>query len=152
MEHTTIAWCFLMSAAPATEILRALQTYEPLRATEFVVGLDGLECAGPGFGVKITPIVKLRAVTAEVQAVKALMHTPSRIDELQRSVMVLRIGAALDEREYAGNVFCLTPLLGERVARSALPFEAIGACEALNINLKMRQPILFDRAAGFYPS
>jgi hypothetical protein len=89
-------------------------------------------------------ITKLQALLAEIAKV------PRRQDELKKCSMVFAIDVAFDESQYEGTAYGAKALLGQ--ALNALPGEAVGATEALNVQLAAARPITYDRVAGFYPS
>ena len=144
MNYERIAWCFLRRSVKTDAVAEALRTYAPLGGAAFTPTSSGFECTGPGFGVRLVTLTKLKDVMAEIAKVG------QRQDELRACAMVIAIEAALDEATYQGTVFGARAPFGPTL--SALPWQAVGACEALNIQLAASKPLVFDKAAGFYPS
>jgi hypothetical protein len=58
--------------------------------------------------------------------------------------MVITVDAALDPAAYRGTIY------GANL--NELPWQALGACEALNIKLAGFGALVYDATGGFYPT
>lgn len=153
MEHVAVAWCFFRRAVKSRDVVGALTSYAPLRGARFHEGVGVVECSGVGFSVRLVPTARLRAVLAAIDVVRSMTRArivQPHLAHLRASSMVIAVEAWLDDASYQGTIYEARAPFGPTL--DALPAEAVGACEALNVNLASAKPLLFDRAAGFYPT